>query len=173
MVPKEEATKRQCKIAEQIQLLLNDDREARILIFIGVNGFVNVLVRFLELAVCECVMRRLRELVLWLFSNKWCSYVVGLLNGFSSLVTPCRKAHHIKLKEKRWKWWWCICGMTQSSTTNNEQERIGYTQPKQLPKWFWHESYLLEVYSCRAQSIISINCWKLNKAKRNEALWFS
>lgn len=40
-----------CNIVEQIRLLLKDDEEARV--FTGANGFVVVLLRFLESAVCE------------------------------------------------------------------------------------------------------------------------
>ncbi|KAJ4974022.1 hypothetical protein NE237_007196 [Protea cynaroides] len=41
----------QCKVVEQIRLLLKDDEEARICL--GANGFVGALVRFLEAAVCQ------------------------------------------------------------------------------------------------------------------------
>ncbi|XP_010250775.1 PREDICTED: U-box domain-containing protein 45-like [Nelumbo nucifera] len=43
--------RRQCKVVEQIRHLLKDDEEARI--FMGANGFVEALVRFLGLAVHE------------------------------------------------------------------------------------------------------------------------
>ncbi|XP_043703985.1 U-box domain-containing protein 6-like [Telopea speciosissima] len=44
-------TKRQCKVVEQIRLLLKDGEEARI--SMGANGFVEALVKFLEAAVCQ------------------------------------------------------------------------------------------------------------------------
>lgn len=40
-----------CKVVEEIRRLLKDDEEART--FMGAKGFVEVLVRFLELAICE------------------------------------------------------------------------------------------------------------------------
>lgn len=47
----EDDMKKKCKIAEQIRFLLKDDEEARI--FMGANGFVEALLRFLESAVHE------------------------------------------------------------------------------------------------------------------------
>ncbi|KAA3465814.1 U-box domain-containing protein 6-like [Gossypium australe] len=47
----EENLMESCKVVEQIRLLLKDDEEARI--FMGANGFVEGLLRFLESAVCE------------------------------------------------------------------------------------------------------------------------
>ncbi|KAG8503611.1 hypothetical protein CXB51_001789 [Gossypium anomalum] len=47
----EENLMENCKVVEQIRLLLKDDEEARI--FMGANGFVEGLLRFLESAVCE------------------------------------------------------------------------------------------------------------------------
>ncbi|KAK8529304.1 hypothetical protein V6N13_102237 [Hibiscus sabdariffa] len=47
----EENLRRRCKVAEQIRILLKDDEEARI--FMGANGFVEGLLRFLESAVRE------------------------------------------------------------------------------------------------------------------------
>ncbi|TXG56081.1 hypothetical protein EZV62_017394 [Acer yangbiense] len=46
-----EDLRRKCKVVEQIRLLLKDDEEARI--FMGANGFVEALLRFLESAVEE------------------------------------------------------------------------------------------------------------------------
>ncbi|KAE8687943.1 U-box domain-containing protein 6 [Hibiscus syriacus] len=47
----EEKLMERCKVVEQIRLLLKDDEEARV--FMGANGFVEGLLRFLELAVRE------------------------------------------------------------------------------------------------------------------------
>ncbi|XWS34594.1 hypothetical protein CRYUN_Cryun21dG0051600 [Craigia yunnanensis] len=47
----EENLRKRCKVVEQIRLLLKDDEEARI--FMGANGFVEGLLRFLESAVHE------------------------------------------------------------------------------------------------------------------------
>ncbi|KAL0927411.1 hypothetical protein M5K25_001577 [Dendrobium thyrsiflorum] len=46
-----ESISRQCEAVEQIRLLLKDDEEARI--YMGANGFVEALVRFLKLAIDE------------------------------------------------------------------------------------------------------------------------
>ncbi|KAE8696646.1 U-box domain-containing protein 7 [Hibiscus syriacus] len=47
----EENMRKRCKVVEQIRILLKDDEEARI--FMGANGFVEGLLRFLESAVHE------------------------------------------------------------------------------------------------------------------------
>jgi len=46
-----EDLRKKCKVVEQIRLLLKDDEEARI--FMGANGFVEALMRFLDSAVHE------------------------------------------------------------------------------------------------------------------------
>ena len=49
ILDKEEDLRKKCKVVEQIRHLLKDDDEARI--YMGANGFVEVLLRFLECAV--------------------------------------------------------------------------------------------------------------------------
>jgi hypothetical protein len=46
---KDEELRRKCKVVEQVRHLLKDDEEARI--YMGANGFIEALLRFLELAV--------------------------------------------------------------------------------------------------------------------------
>ncbi|XP_057949547.1 U-box domain-containing protein 6-like [Malania oleifera] len=51
VLDEEQDLKKKCEVVEQLRRILKDDEEARI--FLGANGFVEALVRFLESAMCE------------------------------------------------------------------------------------------------------------------------
>ncbi|XP_015957989.1 U-box domain-containing protein 6 isoform X1 [Arachis duranensis] len=99
--------KRKCKVVERLRLLLKDDEEARI--FMGANGFVEVLLRFLQSAVREGNLMAQEHGAMALFNlavnndrNKEIMLAAGVLSLLEEMVsnTPsygCATALYVNL----------------------------------------------------------------------------